>query len=316
MNDSLEEQVRTLREGCGLTEPSGRGLLEISGKDRLRFLHAYVTCDVKGLAPGQGAYGFFTSAQGRILSDAVLLALDDRLWVEVGPGQETPIADHLRKFILADRVEIRPLDEMATVTLVGPRTPEILGHDLSGLDAPWKHAPLLDGLLVQRRGRMGAPAWTVWAPAAEETALRERLTEAGARPVDAEALDVLRTEEGIPSFGQDFGPDNFPQETGIEDAVSYTKGCYLGQEIVARIHYRGGVQKTLCGLWIEGEVAPGAALLHEGRPAGAATTVVRSPAQGRTLGLGILHKRASEPGTRLEVEGGGAAEVRPPVLRP
>ena len=139
----------------------------------------------------------------------------------------------------------------------------------------------------------------------------DRLVEEGARQVSLEALEILRAEAGIPRFGQDFGPDNFPQETGIEEAVSYTKGCYLGQEVVARIHYRGGVQKLLRGLVFEqGEPRVDAALLHDGREAGRATTVVRSPALDRTIGLAILHRRAAEPGTRLEVEGGGTAEVK------
>jgi folate-binding protein YgfZ len=109
----------------------------------------------------------------------------------------------------------------------------------------------------------------------------------------------------VGGFGRDFGPDNFPQETGIEEAVSYTKGCYLGQEIVARIHYRGGVQNVLRKLVFEGNApAQGAALLHDGREAGKATTVASSK------GLGILHRRAAEPGTRLEIEGGGSALVQ------
>jgi folate-binding protein YgfZ len=125
-----------------------------------------------------------------------------------------------------------------------------------------------------------------------------------------EALEVLRAEAGIPRFGQDFGPENFPQETGIEEAVSYTKGCYLGQEIVARIHYRGGVQNLLRGLVFEGtEPQPGAAILHDGREAGKATTVVHSPALERTVGLAILHRRV-QPGARVDVEGGGTAEVK------
>jgi folate-binding protein YgfZ len=130
------------------------------------------------------------------------------------------------------------------------------------------------------------------------------------QPVDEEDLEVLRAEAGIPRFGVDFGPENFPKETGLDAAVSYTKGCYLGQEVVARIHYRGGVQKMMRRLELEGNPRPGAKLLFEDREAGTATTVVRSPLSGRTLGLGIVHKRAAEPGTRLEVEGGGWAVIR------
>jgi len=142
--------------------------------------------------------------------------------------------------------------------------------------------------------------------------LAERLLEEpGVKPAGFEALEILRTEAGIPCFGMDFGPENFPQETGAEEAVSYTKGCYLGQEVVARIHYRGGVQKGLRGLLLDAPApAPGTPLLHDGREAGKTGTVVESIALGCPAGLAILHRRAAEPGTRLEVQGGGTAEVR------
>lgn len=310
----VEEEHRTLREGCGIADLSWRGRLELVGADRHRFLHNYLTCDVKGLAPGSGAYGFFTSSQGRILSDAVVLAHGDRLWVEVGPGQEEPVGEHLRKFILADRVEVRTLDDMLPVAVLGQRAEAVLGADLSALgDGTWRHARVsIHGteVALQRRGLMGVPAYTLWVSASVAAPLIERLIVEGARPVGFEALEILRAEAGIPRFGRDFGPDNFPQETGIEEAVSYTKGCYLGQEVVARIHYRGGVQNSLKGLVFEGSAPAGASLLHEGREAGKATTVVRSPVLGRTVGLGILHRRAAEAGTRVEVDGSGAATVQ------
>jgi folate-binding protein YgfZ len=303
----VEEELRILKESAGIADLSWRGRLELLGKDRLRFLHNYVTCDVKGLAPGAGAYGFFTSPQGRILSDAVLLAQEDRLWVEVGPGQEEPIGSHLRKYILADRVEVRGLDDMLPITVLGPRAEAVLGADLAALEKDWSHARIaVHGTEVelQRRGLMGAPAWTLWVSASVAAPLVERLIAEGARPVGFEALEALRVEAGIPRFGRDFGPDNFPQETGIEEAVSYTKGCYLGQEVVARIHYRGGVQNVLRKLVFEDvEPVQGATLLHDGREAGKATTVAGP------MGLGILHRRAAEPGTRVEVEGGGTALV-------
>ncbi|HVR98261.1 MAG TPA: glycine cleavage T C-terminal barrel domain-containing protein [Thermoanaerobaculia bacterium] len=304
---TFAEEYRTLREGCGLADRSSAGLLELTGKDRQRFLNAYVTCEVKDLTAGQSIYGFFTNPQGRILSDVAVLALEDRFWLEVGPGQEEAIASHLQKYILADRVEVRPLAGVRLLTLIGPRAEEVLPH---GGDVK-----------IQPDGRFGAPAWTLWTPAAEAESLAERLIENGARPVGTEALEVLRTEAGIPRFGQDFGPDNFPQETGEEGAVSYTKGCYLGQEVVARIHYRGGVQKTLRGLVFEPGTAPGPGvqLLYEGRQAGVATTVVQSITLGRPVGLGILHKRAAEPGTRLQMEAieqVGEVEVRELPLVP
>jgi folate-binding protein YgfZ len=301
--------------------------MELLGADRQRFLNAYVTCEVKALAVGQGAYGFFTSAQGRILADVVVLAHADRLWLELPPGRQAAISEHLRKYILADRVDMRPLDELLPLTLAGPGAAAMLAAVAPGLPppaAPWSHARAeIRGTetTVQRSERLGVPAWTLWVAAPLAGALREELlvraggAGAGERllPVGYEALEAVRTEAGIPRFGLDFGPQSFPQETGVEEAVSYTKGCYLGQEVVARIHYRGGVQKALCGLVFEGSAvpAPGTALLHDGREAGTIGTAVWSPALARPAGLAILHRRAAAPGTRLELAGGGAAEVRP-----
>lgn len=285
------------------------------GPDRLRFLNAYVTCDVKPLAPGEGAYGFLTSHQGRILADLVALAHEDRLWLQVPPGEEEAVSNHLKKYILADRVEFRSLDDMVPVTLIGPRATEALGGAELPPAGDWRHVrSRVHGTEVEleRTARLGAEAWTLWVSASIAGHLMASLRELpGVTPVGLEALEVLRTESGIPRFGRDFGPENFPQETGAEGAVSYSKGCYLGQEVVARIHYRGGVQKVLRGIAFEAGKVPatGAPLLHDGREAGKVGTVVESPRVG-PIGLAILHRRAAEPGTRLELPDGGTAEVR------
>lgn len=320
---TLVEEYRALRGGCGLADRSWMDRVELLGVDRLRFLNAYVTCDVKTLAPGEGAYGFLTNPQGRILSDLVALAHEDRLWLMLPPGQEEAVTKHLRKYILADRVEVRPLGDMLPITLIGPRAIEALGGAELPPSGDWRHLrSKVHGteVALQRSGRLGAEAYTLWVSASIAGLLVERLLESpGVTRVGFEALEVLRTEAGIPSFGRDFGPENFPQETGAEEAaVSYTKGCYLGQEVVARIHYRGGVQKSLRGLLFEGPPPePGTPLLHDGREAGRTATVVDSIALGRPIGLAILHRRAAEPGTRLEVGGGGVAEVRElPLVQP
>jgi folate-binding protein YgfZ len=339
----LAEEYEALRRGCGLASrvaADGADTMEMLGPDRHRFLNAYVTCEVKGLAPGQGTYGFFTSAQGRILADVAVLAHADRFWLELPPGRQEAIAEHLRRYLIADRVEMRPLADVVPLTLAGPGAESVLAAvgDSSGQAAtaeiaaefelplePWAHARArVHGteVVVQRTERLGVPALTLWVPAAQAEALRERLLAwpgGGGRgdrvrpvPVGREALEVVRTEAGVPRFGQDFGPQNFPQETNAAEAVSFTKGCYLGQEVVARIHYRGGVQKTLCGLVFDGPAlpAPGTALHFEGREAGTLGTAVHSLALDRPIGLAILHRRAAAPGSRLQLAGGGDAEVR------
>lgn len=313
---TVAEEYRALREGCGLADRSWTGRLEILGADRQRFLNAYVTCDVKSLAPGEGAYGFVTNPQGRILADVVALVHEDRLWLQLPPGQEEAIANHLRKYVLADRVEVRRLDDTLPISVVGPRAAEALGPAKLPPPGDWRHVrSRVHGTEVQlqRTGRLGAQAYTLWVPASVARHLVERLlAEPAVEPAGFEAMEILRAEAGIPCFGRDFGPENFPQETGADEAVSYTKGCYLGQEVVARIHYRGGVQKALRGLAFEAGSAPrqGAPLLFEGREVGTATTVVESVALGRPVGLAIIHRRAAAAGTRLDVEGGGQAEVR------
>jgi folate-binding protein YgfZ len=312
----LAGQYRALREGCGLADRSWMDRVEIVGADRLRFLNAYVTCDVKALAPGEGAYGFLTNPQGRILSDLVAMAHADRLWLLLPPDQEEAVTKHLQKYILADRVEVRPLGDMQPITLIGPGAAAALGDAELPPPGDWRHArSKVHGteVALQRSGRLGAEAYTLWVSASIAGLLIERLLEEpGVTRVGFEALELLRTEAGIPSFGRDFGPENFPQETGAEEAaVSYTKGCYLGQEVVARIHYRGGVQKSLRGLVFDGAPpAPGTPLLHDGREAGKTATAVHSIALGAPIGLAILHRRAAEPGTRLEIAEGGGAEVR------
>jgi len=329
----LAEEYAALRRGCGLAARSsvdGADTMEMIGPDRHRFLNAYVTCEVKGLAAGQGTYGFFTSAQGRILADVVVLAHADRFWLELPPGRLEPIAEHLRKYLIADRVEMRPLADVLPLTLAGPGAEAVLaaaeiapGFELPR--EPWAHARAeVSGveIIVQRTERIGVPALTLWVPAAQVEPFRERLLarpglDKGGRlvpavPVGREVLEVVRTEAGLPRFGQDFGSQNFPQETGVAEAVSFTKGCYLGQEVVARIHYRGGVQKTLCGLAFDAPSvpAPGTALLFDGREAGTVGTAVRSLALERPIGLAVLHRRAAAPGSRLDLAGGGSAEVR------
>jgi len=244
----------------------------------------------------------------------VVLAHEDRLWLQVGEGQEEAIASHLRKYILADRVEVRGLDDMQPLYLVGPSATDALGGAELPPPGDWRHVrSRVNGTEVelQRAGRMGAEAWALWVSASIAKPLAEQLMEVpGVVPVSAEALEVLRVEAGIPRFGRDFGPDNFPQETGAEEAVSYTKGCYLGQEVVARIHYRGGVQKTLRGLVFETVPAPGTPLLFEEREVGKTGTAVDSIALGRPVGLAIVHRRGAEPGTRLDLPDGRTAEVR------
>lgn len=288
--------------------------LELRGADRARFLNGLVTAAVKDLTPGTGTHGFFTARKGGVLANFTLLVHDDRYWLALPAGRGAVITEHLEKYVLADRVTISPSAE-APVAVVGAGAERALEALFGEVPAsPWCHRPVVfagHAGTLQNHPQRGAPAWQLWLPEAELDAVLPALQEAlGARVAGVEELEVLRVVAGIPRWGLDYGEDNLPQETGLESAISYTKGCYLGQEIVARVHYRGGVQRTLVGLRLVAPAAGGAELSFEERPVGTLGSVVTAPGVG-VIALAIVHRRGAEVGTRLLLPDGSPAEVVP-----
>ncbi|MEM7588380.1 MAG: hypothetical protein AAF560_33640 [Acidobacteriota bacterium] len=313
-----DSEFDAMNHGCAIADRSGRGRLEMTGEDRARFLHGLVTCDVKALEPGQGTYGFVTSVKGRVMSDLVILALEDRLWIDLPPMAGEEISAHLSKYIIVDRVELGTLESHLPLTLIGPETGSVLGLDELPTE-DWQHveATVHGAAAHVVREPLHGPggtssAWTLWVESSAAADLFSALVQAGARPAGHSAFDRLRVTASRPLFGIDFDAANFPQETGLdEQAVSYTKGCYLGQEVVARIHYRGGVNRRLLGLELEdgSDTAGlvGSALSSDGRECGVLTSVAET-AGGTSVGLSIVHQRA-EVGTEVEITGGGSARL-------
>jgi folate-binding protein YgfZ len=320
-------EYRAIVEGRAFADRAWIDLLELRGADRRRFLHGLVSCDVKGLEAGKSVYGFVTTVQGRILAEVVVLAREQSLLVELPAGSGAAVAQHLGKYLIADDVTVEARPDLQAVTLFGSEAELELGAATLAPGA-WTVEPatLFEiPVLADRRPVWGMAALTLWVAPGEAAAFFQRLLQAGRcvglRPVGIEALETRRVELGVPRFGRDFGPPtaadpgHFPQETGLdEQAVSYTKGCYIGQEVIARIHYRGQVNRVLRGLRLQAEadaaaLRDGAEVRLEGRPLGALSSPVRSPAFGGPIALAILHRRGAEPGTRVEVEGAGEAEV-------
>lgn len=294
-------------------------VLELSGADRVRFLNGLVTCDVKSLAPGSGAYGFFTTAQGKVLADCVVLAGADSLWMQLEPELLDEMHDHVEKYRIADRVTVAKREDLAAVRWIGAAAEVNVARlfpEAAVLEADWSHLELARngaGARAVRLARLGAPALALVVPAAAAEGLLREALDLGAVATPVKELEALRIESGIGRFGVDFGREHFPQETGAEaEAVSYSKGCYLGQEVVARIHYRGGVNRGLRGLRFETAAAPalGTGLSADGHAVGRVTSTARG--SGGSLGLAVLHKRGWEMGQRLELDGGGAAVVAEP----
>jgi aminomethyltransferase len=312
-------EYRALGEGVAWVDRSWIGRLELTGADRARLLGGLMTCDVKGLAAGRGSYGFFTGKQGKILADAVVLALEDRLWLELPPGRARAIGDHIRKYIIADQVEVLPLADMLPVSILGPQAEERLAPLGSLPEAPGgtlatalRRTTLLGTEVCCVRSPVaGLPALTLWVSASiARPFLDDLLERTGIAAAGWQALEMHRVAAGVPAFGHDFDEDHFPQESGREaEGVDYAKGCYLGQEVVARIHYRGGVNRAMCRLRFEGAPPPaGSALTLESQPVGTVGSVAIPPG-AEPLGLAVIHRRGFAPEAHLETATGGRALV-------
>ncbi len=292
--------------------------LELSGADRGRLLGGLTSCDVKGLETGHGVYGFFTGPQGKILADVAVLALEDRLWLELPPGLAATIRDHVKRYIIVDQVEVLPLDETLPISLIGPSAREILApfgelpsDDESG---PTLRLTRLFGTELQCvcHRIAGLPALTLWiGGSAAGGFMDELLAQTSLAAAGWRALEARRIAAGVAAFGSDFTGDHFPQESGREaEGVSYTKGCYLGQEVVARIHYRGGVNRAMCRLRFDSTAPdPGTALTLDGKELGQVGSAVALPGSGELLGLAVIHRQGAAVGTRLEMANGAHAEV-------
>ena len=305
-----------LRSGWTLRHRMGQEVLEMRGEDRLRFLNAQATCEVKDLAAGEGVFGFFVGAKGRIEADVDVLAFADRLWLVLPPGRAEPIAARLEKYKVVDRVEIASLDR-TSLAVAGPLAAERLQTLLGDVTLPESELDHLETTLsgvpvrlvreaaIEYGGR-SIDSFALWLEPEQVEPLIDRLLDQNQGPtlIGWRAWDQLRVEAGWSLYGLDYAQDGaedaFPQETGHGDrGVSYTKGCYLGQEVVARIHYRGGVQRRLVRLALDGRSKTGRELHQGGRKVGTLGTVTRLPSDDWAA-LAIVHQKA-ETGARLDV---------------
>lgn len=308
-----------LRRGAGLFRLADRGLLEVTGADRTRWLDGMISNEVASIAPGGGRYALLLDPKGRILADLHVLVRPEAFWLELAAHAAEPTRERLERFVIADDVEIANRSgEWARLALEGPAAPAVVDR---AAGAPLGLAP--DGssdaaigdvsVVAAAFALAGGPGIQLFVPVGGEDAVASALARAGAPlslvVADAAALEVLRIEAGVPRLGAELDADVFPAEARLERAISFTKGCYTGQEIVARIRTRASVQHFLVGLSLEGaaEVGAGAEIAAEGRPIGEVTSACRSPVAG-SIALGYVRRSHAEPDTRVTV-GGHPARV-------
>jgi len=315
--DHLAEH-RALHEAAGVLDLSFRGRICLTGEDRVRFLHGQVTNDIKGLPAGMGCYAALTTAKGKIQADLNIYPLEDELLLDFEPGLTQIISQRLEKYLVADDVQVVDIATLyGLLSVQGPRSGSILSsidlfRDLSGLHKPFAFMKVADTAFGEtylvNQPRLGTCGYDLFAPAAALEALAQKLVvsarAADGRPCGWQAFEMARIERGIPRFGVDMDETNFPQECGIEgSAVSYTKGCYIGQEVLNRIHTLGHVNKEFRSLRLADDLKrlpeKGDKLFHGGKEAGYITSVSNSPALTGKIALGYVRKEASQIGTEL-----------------
>lgn len=312
-NESIKQgEYDALRHGAGLLDFSARGKLAVQGKDRARFLHNMLTNDISSLQPGHGCNAVKVSVQGRMEAALRVLCLKDAFWCDLdGDALEGLLAGLRRRIVLDDASLEDSTHSWSLLSLQGPASGEVLRRldvDPAPLGELHRHiAANVAGARIRlvRSEHTGEGGYDLWAPAAAADALQRALVDAGAHVVEESTLHVRRIEAGIPWHGSEITPDHFPQEAGLDAGwISYAKGCYLGQETIARIHHLGHVNWSLCGLLFDDDSArpTAGATVHVGdKVIGSVTSAAYSITLDRPIALAYVRREHAEPGTEVVV---------------
>ena len=311
---SLEKEDLILKNKVGLLDLSYLGIIQLRGKDRSRFLHGMVTNDIKNLEVGQGCYALMLNPQGKILSDMRVLCLEEALLLILEPNLIEKILPLLRKYIISEQVEATDLSsEMGTLSIQGPNAKKVI-HSLNNKsDLPI--SPLENFYFSYKEikihcARINRTIYGgydliinhkdfgyIW------NTLLENGSKFGLQPVGLEALDLQRLEIGTPLYGIDMDENRIPLEVDIGEAISYTKGCYIGQEVVARATYLGSVNRKLIGLLFSTKIPAqkGDKVFIADKEVGWISSSLYSPNLKRAIAFAFIRKEGWNPGTKVKV---------------
>ena len=303
----LDGQYRALRDAVGLLDRSERGKLLVEGPDATGFLQGQITNDVEALAPGEGCYAALLDRKGHMEADLRVLRVGaNTFWLDTEATTRDALARHLELYRVGRDVELRDVTtEHALHSLIGPAAAQVLDQPPRGLEHTHLESELTG---LSCRAIVTDVGIDVISPAQSDAGIRAMLLGAGAEDVSEDAAEIVRVESGRPRYGSEMTQATIPQEAGINDrAVSLTKGCYIGQETVARLHYKGKPNRHLRGLRFDANAAAGDSIHLGERDAGRVGTAVLSPALG-PIGLAIV-RREVVVGDRVDVAGTTTAEV-------
>ena len=298
--------------GAALVDPVWTGRLLLTGADRRAYLQGLLTNDISALTPGTGCYAVMLNAQGRMLTDMHVFELGHAVLLTLPAALTEAIRAHLDRFIFSEDVHVQDASEsLAQFGVYGPQAREAIAR--ATLDAP--------DLVVIADDEPGVDGFDVFVDRTAAASVRDKLVQAGAVPVALADVETVRVESGRPRWGADMDTDTIPLEAGIDDrAISRTKGCYVGQEVIVRVMDRGHgrVARRLVGLTFEpgaGIPAHGAHVSSGDREIGRVTSAVWSPALTRPIALGYVHRDFVEPGTAVSVAGVAAVVADLPLVR-
>jgi folate-binding protein YgfZ len=316
---SSTEELAALLNAVGVYDLGWRRLIRCSGEDRVRWLNGMVTNFASNLGENAGCYAFVLNAQGRIQGDLDIYRRADSFWLEIDAAQVEALSAFLDHYIIMDDVTLETQPQWTALGIAGPRA----AASMAEVGLPVPSSPLhLSGATWQGHSVIVAaahsplvPRYEIWIERESVLEMWNALQQAGALPCGVESIESLRVLEGTPAYSVDITAKDLPQETNQMRALHFNKGCYLGQEIVERIHSRGNVHRTIAGFMLaDGSPTPGTPLLADGNPVGAITSVARIIVPGigeRVVALGNIRREALDRKAELKA---GETVVRPSSL--
>src|SRR6185436_2079832 len=310
----VESEYAAVRNGAGLIDLSLRGRIRVTGSEAVLFLNGLVTNDMKTLDENRWMRAVFPNVQGRILAAVRIARTTDGFLIDTENATHDRALKTIERFTLAGDFKVTDLSDSTTMlTVQGKAAKEVvekivgeaIALDQNGArEIVWRDQTLT----LMRATHTAEDGFDLIVPTENATALWDTLVEAGAHPTGYDALEKLRIEAGVPRFGPDMDETNVVTETNLDDAISYTKGCYLGQEIIVRIKHRGHVAKKLTGLAFDNEVTiePGATVQSDaGADVGRITSATFSPTLKRTVALAYIKYEFLNTGTTVKVSSSG-----------
>jgi len=318
----LLAQHFALTQNVGFAELPGRTILAVTGGERSQFLQSFTTNDIKKLAAGAGCECFVTSSQGKTLGHVLIFCGANHDTIDTAPAQADTLISHFERYVITEDVQFTDRTaELGDLLVAGPQATDLLAN-LAGVSPPTQllaHVPAAiaaRAVVLRRVEYAGRTSYFVQAAASDRTAIAAALRETGAVPCGGAAVEAARIEAGVPLFGLDITAENLPQEVARDErAISFTKGCYLGQETVARIDAMGHVNRLLLGLQFTGQDVPpsGTPLAAGEQTIGQVTTSAWSPRITAPLALAYVRRSQAKKGSILSSPFGRAEVIELPL---